>query len=71
MQEMKGPYYVIFFDKEFNIVRAHESKKYPMLKDIVFLLKSLEQTDLKTPEDLMMDILTEKEYKNIKGTQEI
>ena len=62
---MQDSYYVIFFDESHNIKQAHKSKKYPTVKDIVFLLKNLEQTDLKDVENLMMDILTEQEYKQI------
>ena len=58
-------YYVIFFDKEHSIKKAHEAKTYPTVKDIVYLLKSLEKSDLSDIEDLMMDIITEEQFKQI------
>ena len=56
-------YYVIFFDKNNDIKTAHKAKKYPTVKEIVYLLKNLEQTDLKNIEDLMLDIITEEQFK--------
>jgi hypothetical protein len=61
---MEG-YYVIFFDKNYVIKEAHKTKKYPTVKEIVYLLKSLEQLDLEEVQDLMMDILTDEEYRQI------
>lgn len=58
-------YYVIFFDKDFNIKSAHKSKRYPNIKEIVYLLKMLEQSDLKDVEDLRMDIITEQAYREL------
>jgi len=60
-----GGFYVIFFDKDYTIKEAHKSKKYPTVKEIAFLLKSLEKLDLADVKDLMMDILTDEEYRQI------
>ena len=62
---MPGEYYVIFFDNEYNIKKAHKAKKYPTIKEIVYLLKLLEESDLEEIEDLKMDIITEQQYKQI------
>lgn len=56
-------FYVIFFDKNYDIKKAHKAKKYPTVKEIVYLLKQLEQADLKDIENLMMDIITEEQFK--------
>jgi hypothetical protein len=62
---MNEGYYVVFFDSDFNIKEAHKSETYPTVKDITYLLKSLEKLDLKDIENLRMDILTTQEYKQI------
>jgi len=66
---MEG-FYVIFFDKDFTIKEAHKTKKYPTVKDIAYLLKSLEKLDLKDIQNLMMDILTDEEYRSIDSSFE-
>jgi 5'-3' exonuclease len=58
-------YVVIFFDNDKNIVKAHEIEKYPKIKDLVYLFKLLEKTELKEIEELSMDILTEEQFKQI------
>jgi len=63
-------YVVIFFDDEKNIVKAHETKTYPKIKDLVYFFKLLEKTDLKEIEDLSMDILTEEQFKQINTYKE-
>lgn len=60
-----GGFYIIFFDKDYVIKEAHKSKKYPTIKEITYLLKSLEKLDLDEVQDLMMDILTDEEYRQI------
>ena len=60
-----GGYYVIFFDKDYIIKEAHKSKTYPTVKDITYLLKSLEKLELEDVQDLMMDILSDEEYRQI------
>ena len=62
---MDEGYYVIFFDSEYNIKEAHKAKTYPTVKEITYLLKSLEKLDLKDVENLRMDILTAQEYRAI------
>ena len=62
---MPGEFYVIFFDGDYNIKKAHKAKKYPTVKEIVYLLKSLEQTELSDIENLKMDIITAKQYRSI------
>ncbi len=58
-------YYVIFFDAYNTVKLAHKAEKYPTVKQIVYLLKSLEKTDLKDVENLMMDIITEEQFKEL------
>jgi hypothetical protein len=58
-------YVIIFFDDDFNIKKAHESENYPTVKEIVYLLKLLEKSDLKDVESLKMDILTKEDFDNI------
>jgi hypothetical protein len=60
-----GGFYIIFFDKDYIIKEAHKSKKYPTVKEITFLLKSLEALELNEVENLMIDILTDEEYRQI------
>lgn len=55
-------YYVIFFDESHSIKQAHKADKYPKVKDIVYLLKNLEQSDLKDVENLSMDIITSDDF---------
>jgi hypothetical protein len=62
---MQEEYFVVFFDAEYNIKEAHKSKTYPTVKEITYLLKSLEKLDLKDVENLRMDILTAQEYRAI------
>lgn len=62
---MPNEFCVIFFDDDYNIKKAHKAKKYPTVKEIVYLLKSLEQTELSNIEDLKMDIITAEQYKAI------
>ena len=62
---MKEEYYVIFFDIYNTIKLAHKAKKYPNVKEIVYLLKSLEKSELKDVENLMMDIITEEQFREI------
>jgi len=58
-------YYVIFFDSEHNIKKAHKSEKYPKVGDLVYLFKLLEKTELKDIEELSMDIITEEQFNSI------
>ena len=58
-------YYVIFFDDDYNIKKAHKAKKYPTVGEIVYLLKSLEQSELTEIEKLKMDIITEQAYREM------
>ena len=58
-------YYVIFFDDEYNIKKAHKANTYPTVKEIVYLLKSLEKSDLKDIEELKMDIITEQTFREM------
>ncbi len=60
-------YYVIFFDDDYNIKQAHKAKNYPIVKEIVYLLKSLEQSDLKDIESLKMDIITEQAFREMQS----
>ena len=62
---MSGEFYIIFFDEDYNIKKAHKAKKYPTVKEIVYLLKSLEQTELSDIENLKMDIITAEQYRSI------
>ena len=55
-------YYVIFFDEDYTIKLAHKSKVYPKVGNLVYLFKSLEKSELKDIENLMMDIITEEEF---------
>lgn len=58
-------YYVIFFDEDFVIKEAHKSKTYPTVKQIVYLLKLLEKSDLTDIENLRMDIINETQFKEM------
>lgn len=58
-------YYVIFFDDDYNIKKAHKSKKYPNVSEIVSLLKLLEVSELTNVEKLKMDIITEEQYRKL------
>lgn len=58
-------YYVIFFDDDYNIKKAHKSKKYPTVGEIVSLLKLLEVSELTNVEKLKMDIITEEQYRKL------
>jgi len=58
-------YYIVFFNEDHEIKKATLVEQYPKVKDIVYVLKMLEKTDLKDIENLSMDILTEEDYKQI------
>lgn len=59
-------YYIVFFDKEYNIKKATKSASFPLVKDIVYLFKVLEKSELKNVEDLSMDIITEEDFEKIR-----
>ena len=65
MPSEEESYYVIFFDNDYNIKKAHKAKKYPTVGDIVHLLKLLETSELTDIEKLKMDIITAEQYKKI------
>ena len=58
-------YYVIFFDENHSIKKAHLAEQYPKVKDIVYLLKLLEKSELKDIENLSMDIITKEQFDNM------
>ena len=64
-------FYVVFFKEDNKIVTAHKAPEYPKVSEIVYLLKLLEKSDLEDIEDLMMDILTEEEFKGIDNGKDI
>ena len=58
-------YYVIFFDENHSIKTAHKAETYPKVKDIVYLLKLLEKSELTDVENLSMDIITEEQFQDL------
>jgi len=52
------------------IKKAHKSNVYPKVKDIVYLLKVLEKSELEEVENLMMDIITEEQFRALKMEEE-
>jgi hypothetical protein len=59
-------YYIIFFNNDYNIVKAHKTEEYPTVGNLVYLFKLLEvlkESDLGClVEELKMDIITEEEF---------
>lgn len=60
-------YYIIFFNSDNQIIKAHRSVSYPKVGEIVYSLKLLEQNDINSIEELMMDIISEEEFNKLKG----
>ena len=72
MKENKNiGFYVVFFNEDYTIKKAHYTETYPKVKNIAYLLKSLEKTELSEIENLMMDVITADIYNEIQETKKI